>query len=206
MRPSLTLAGAALAAVMAFASVAQAATFTITGGTDYVLPSGSGSPSYDPNPGTPGLGIGDTVRRNGTLGLSGPAKVVFTLMGYEAGDTNEFRVNGSLGFTNKTDAPGSSFALDLGAGTLPFSFTHVNHGVTVTNGQSAGYQPSLALFALSETSVYALFNDGYTGDKDYDDMVVRMDIAQVPLPAAAWLLLAGLGGLGAVSRRRAARV
>ena len=33
-------------------------------------------------------------------------------------------------------------------------------------------------------------------------MWVKMDVAPVPLPAAAWLLLGGIGGLGAASRKR----
>jgi hypothetical protein len=44
-------------------------------------------------------------------------------------------------------------------------------------------------------------------DKDYDDMVVRLEIAPVPLPAAAFLLmgaLGSLGGLGTYGRRKAA--
>ncbi len=194
------LAGAIVAAAIAFASVAQAATFNIIGGSDYTLPTSGGV--YDPYPATPGLGAGATVRHNAVLELTGPGRVTFTLMGYEAGDTNEFRVSDALVFTNKGGAQ-APFTLDLGAGNLPLAFRHVPSGASAVNGEpTKGFHPSIALFRLSDTSVYALFNDGYTGDKDYDDMIVRVDVSQVPLPAAAWLLIAGLGGLGLASRRR----
>jgi hypothetical protein len=50
-------------------------------------------------------------------------------------------------------------------------------------------------------SVYAFFGDG-RGDRDYDDMVVRIDA--VPLPASALLLLGAFGGLGAIRRKKKA--
>ena len=38
-----------------------------------------------------------------------------------------------------------------------------------------------------------------------DDLVARIDIASIPLPAGGLLLLGGLGGLGLAARRRSAR-
>ncbi len=197
------LAGALLAGALLAGAAVQAATFTITGGTPYTLPVVGGWKMFDPDPAAPGLGAGDSVQRNGVLGLSGPGRVTFSLMGFEAGDTNQFLLDGDTLFTNKVPAS-TSVTRDLGAGLIGFAFKHVQGGTTVANGASAGYHPSLALFQLSDTSVYALFNDGYRGDKDYDDMVVRMDVAPIPLPAAAWLIVAAIGGLGAVARRRPA--
>lgn len=205
MKLKSILTGVAFAGALfvgALGTVAEAATFTITGGEAYTLPVIGGWKAFDPDPAAPGLGAGDSVIRNGALGLTGPGRVTFSLMGFEAGDTNRFLLGGETLFTNKV--PAASATRDISAGLIDFAFKHVQGNKTVTNGQSSGWQPSLALFALSGKSVYALFNDSYTGDKDFDDMVVRMDVAPVPLPAAAWLLVAAMGGLGAVARRRKA--
>ena len=43
----------------------------------------------------------------------------------------------------------------------------------------------------------------FLGDRDYNDLVVRVSgVSTVPVPAAAWLFASGLLGLAAASRRR----
>ena len=197
MKPRL-IAAVALAAAMGLASAAQAVTFTLAGGdAPSALPS-----NFNPNPGAADLAPGVMVTRNAALSLSARGRVTFSYLGSEAGYTNEFWLDGER-FDNK-QASNPSFTLDLDAGLAPFAFHTAHPAGTVANGASSGFYQSIALFQKSPTTVFALFNDASTSDKDYDDMVVRMDVAPVPLPAAAWLILAGMAGLGAVARRRAA--
>ena len=197
MNPKL-IAAAALAAALSLASAAQAVTFTLVGGdAPSALPS-----NFDPTPGAPGLAPGTLVTRNAALSLSHKGRVTFSYFGSEAGYNNEFWMDGER-FDNKR-ASNPSFTLDLDAGLAPFAFRTASPAGTVANGASSGFYKSIAFHQASPTTVFALFNDASTSDKDYDDMVVRMEVAPVPLPAAAWLILAGMAGLGAVARRRAA--
>ena len=149
------LTGAILAAGVVVAPLAQAATvFTFSGGTDYLLPS-----DFGPAPSVPGLGAGTTVQHNATLGLSGPGRVTFSYLGTEAGYENRF-LTGGMSFDNKSGS-NPSFQQVFGAGSLDFAFDTVSPAQQVANGGNLSeYFGSIALFKLSDTSVYALFNDG----------------------------------------------
>lgn len=149
------------------------------------------------------------------LFLTQRSRVTFTYLGSEAaftnfaldllGDTVLFRNNGdgaaAIGATS------ASFVFD--SGFLPFAFQSFELGQIANNGvASEGLQLELAFSALFNdgNSVVALFGDsGANVDGDLDDLGVRIDVAPVPLPAAAWLLLSAFGGMGWLSRKRAAR-
>lgn len=57
---------------------------------------------------------------------------------------------------------------------------------------------SVTSAAFSGIGQSIAFGEGLSASAGFDDV----SIAPVPLPAAAWLLLSGLGGVGAMARRR----
>ena len=99
-------------------------------------------------------------------------------------------------------AVGDSATIIAGSGLLDFSFGTVSPAGTIANnGGATGTGPMSIGYASDGTSWYAFFDDSGR-HTDFDDLVFRIDVAPVPVPAAGFLLLGGLGALVAASRRR----
>lgn len=101
----------------------------------------------------------------------------------------------STALTTLSQAPGSNFvnsAIDLSAmpnvtGTVEFRFFQL--GTTAANGAATG---TGGTFRITDYFAPADQNLSFTGTS----------VSAVPLPAAGWLLVAGLGALGWTGRRR----
>jgi hypothetical protein len=141
--------------------------------------------------------------------LDGTARVTFTYMLKEAAYTNilaETTAGWNPLFNTASTAIGTeSGSVDMGPGLLAFTLKTLSQALSFANDGQAQGKVSLAFSRIFNNgrSVIVGYDDSGAGpDRDYDDLVARIDVAPVPLPAAAWLLVAGLGGLGVTARRR----
>ncbi|MEC7256747.1 MAG: VPLPA-CTERM sorting domain-containing protein [Pseudomonadota bacterium] len=222
MKITKILATAAAVALLPIAGAA--ATLSLSGGTGGVpIPSDFGK-LRDVNGlvGTPAdLSAPITVFDNddvaGTglyVSSSNLVRVTLTYVGYEAANTNTASTlaAGSAAFSTATSVKGDTitFSQAGGAGTLvDLIFSALaNKGGTpcsFANGASFGTtcQVGFSNIFAGGHSTYAMFGDGL-GDSDLDDIVFRVDVSEVPVPAAGFLLVGGLGAMAALRRRKKA--
>jgi opacity protein-like surface antigen len=145
------------------------------------------------------------------LAVSGPAKITFTYLGFEAGNSNQaVSLGGGMGsFMNGVASVGDTIsAVQAAAGLIEFIFQTLNVPFVSAIANHGIATPASKDFAIgylieSATSAVVMFDDLFHGDRDFDDLGMRITVSPIPLPAGGLLLLGGLGALAFARRRRA---
>jgi hypothetical protein len=190
------LFGAAAAAFIIGASAASAATVMIEGDDSL------GTPSFNDFTGTILSGL--TYITNITaLDLSGLSRVTFTEVAAESGYNNGLEVSG-LGSMSETNdvIDGEVLSGNFSGSLMSVLKFFSNVGPSVTPGDEG-----FSVFASggsggSFSSFFIAYDDRNQVDDNHDDYIVRVDVSPVPLPAAGWMLIAGLVGIAAIKRRK----
>lgn len=147
-----------------------------------------------------------------------PANLTFTYLGKEAGHSNSFTydyLGDNESLYTATTSRGSSFWVSVSVeGYLELKFTDVTVSNTNAFSGYAESNPNNDRFGFLEVrdidfgdgageyDYLILFNDVYP-DADFNDMVVGVKAVQaIPEPETYALMLAGLGVVGFMARRR----
>lgn len=201
--------------VLAVAALSANAQLSFSGGANTTF---TGVYNPVPNP----TGAQTQGRENPTISASPLGGVLSaTLLGFEALDRDTFMFNiGPIGTLVNTGAgataPGTTISGTVGPGPLSFTFTDTTQPASVGNGgtPSVGSASFVILgsfgsatgpftpFLLAPYDFVLGFNDGLGVDRDFDDLVIGIRLNPIPEPETYALLLAGLGAIGFIARRR----
>ena len=192
------------------------ATFAMSAGAQVTFVDGTERPvfaNYNPNGVAATLGpvVGgrEDAMINTTAGL-----LTATFLGFEALDTDTFIFSLSSGTLSNKGALNATISGTVAAGPLDFTFADLFQGTSIGNGQNLGDFTSYAVLGSFAGAVFTPFtlggaydlilgfNDGMRVDSDYDDIVVGLRVAAIPEPETYALMLAGLGAIGFLQRRR----
>lgn len=180
---------------------AQAGVLSINGGSTVNFT------GYDGQPLT--VTGAETTGSFGSLVTDSAGTFFATYLGNESAFVDKFTLN-IAGTLLEANALGTTISTSVGSGLVNFSFAdNSGAGHTFANGQA---QTSVLGFAIMPgqniegfgTFDYILgFNDSATGVADYDDFVVGVKfVAAVPEPETYAMMLAGIGMMGFMVRRR----
>jgi hypothetical protein len=108
------------------------------------------------------------------------------------------------GFQGRSAAVQNGFQVDVNSG---WGSSGVTLPVTPLTSDALPAAPPFADQQITwrTISLYEFANGQFVQQDSIDWMITAHTTAPVPLPAAAWLLLSGMGALGAVSRRRVSK-
>jgi hypothetical protein len=205
----------AAALLLAPAGAAKAALWEIT---TPGAPSFTSVPAKNDTLGGTGIAFGDGALSLGRVEVLGNGRTVdFFYLGSESGWTIKL-TSGAGSFTETNSGPiniatalagAPKISTTADAGLLDMVFAKVGGGELVRNASNPNGNAKILFGYLDPTTydvvaratnliLFALDDGGAGPDSDYDDYVGVMRVT--PLPAAAWMLLAGLGGLAGARR------
>lgn len=215
-----TLLTAATVAIASFGTMGSAATIALDSAvpTIAVAPGSPAGQDFVPEL----LAAGVTHLYSGPISLiaaNRPSRVTFDLVGAESGFNDSLSLNGDKIIAENQNGSAADFLTDTlvgGLGLDSFTFDWMGGDLASLLSFSNGPQTftsaddEFGVFAnsadIANLSVFFLgFDDsGANNDDNHDDILVRVEISAVPVPASGLLLLGGLGGLAAMRRRKKA--